>query len=394
MFPNSVLAHMIGRPRTWLAVLAALQLLLLGAGHAEAGAYRFEPSLTMAGGYDDNILFVYDEEVGDYYASIEPKITTGYNSQTLGLNLDATAEIIRFTEEQDLDVENYTVLAGLGYQATQRFSLYGNLNYIRDTTLDSELEETGRVIDREQRERYGGDAGLSFQIDQLSNISLDYTYTDTIYQSDLRVNRNVNRIALPYSRSFNDYLDTWSISPSYAQARTDDDAIIDYYNLTLGWLHDFNDTLAMRNFLGYGYTQTEQDGETTPYNSWNADLSLIKTGEIFRFTLGFRSYITLDSQGDLLEVDRLYFRLRKKLTERLGFLFYASTYASRPVEVFDQIDSWYYDLKPELRYQLTENHSINLFYRFSSDEDRTGSNSDYRTRNVIELRFDFNFPDQ
>jgi hypothetical protein len=367
---------------------------LLSAGPAAAASYRFEPAVRVGGGYDDNILFVYDDKVADAYMSIKPSLLADFGSQRLGFRLDAAAEIIRFAEEKDLDVENYNVGAGLGYRASQKISLSGKVSYIRDTTLDSELEETGRVTDREQREQYRGDAGVSYQLGELSNIGLDYVYTQTLYASDSLVNRVANRLSLPYSRRFNNNRDTWSISPSYSLAETENDVTIDYYNLTMGWGHVFNNTWSMRNYIGYGHTRTKEDGEETPYNAGNADLSLTKKGDIWRFTVGFRSYITLDSQGDLREVDRLYIQFRKRMTEKLFFLLAASTYASRPVDIFNQIDSWYYDLRPELGYRLTPRHNFNLFYRYSSEEDRSGSNNDYRNRNLVELRYTYNFPIQ
>jgi len=264
--------------------------------------------------------------------------------------------------------------------------------YLKDTTLESELEETGRVMVREDRDRYQGGGTLFYGLDELSKINVGYQYWSTDYGSGERIDRVSHRVRFPYSRWFNDHLDQLILRPSYTKTETEDNRDIDYYNFSVGWMHIFNETLSMRNFVGYGYTITTKTGDRETIQSGTVDLSITQTDEIFSFRVGFRSNIGLNADGEIDEVDRLYCRIKRKLSERLSASFNGSVYINRPTETYTSVDSVYYDIKPELLYEITENHLLNVFYRYSYEEDQTVSENQESIRNVIELNIVFQFP--
>jgi hypothetical protein len=235
---------------------------------------------------------------------------------------------------------------------------------------------------------------MSYQLDEISTIGLEYQYRSTLYEADDRVDRMAHRVRLPYSRWFNHRLDLLTLRPSYSRTTTEANRDIDYYNLAVGWTHVFSETLRMRNFLGYGHAVASEDGNRDSTSSGTADLNLTSTDENFSFNLGFRSNIILDADGELEEVDRLYCRLRKRLTERLSARLYGSIYITRPPETYDAVDNVYYDIKPELSYAITERHSLNLFYRHSFEEDQTVSKDPESVRNIVEINLVFQFPSQ
>ena len=198
----------------------------------------------------------------------------------------------------------------------------------------------------------------------------------------------------PTNDGLTDRLDQLTLQPSYTIADTEDNRDIEYYNLSVGWTHIFSDTLTMRNFVGYGQTITKENGNQDSTWTGNADLSITRTGEIYSFRIGIRNNINLNADGELEEVDRLYCYINKKLTERLSANLYGSVYTNRPPGTYNSVDSIFYDVKPELSYDITENHVLNVFYRYSYEEDRTISENQERTRNVIELNLVFQYPMQ
>jgi hypothetical protein len=302
--------------------------------------------------------------------------------------------MFRFSEEKDLDYENYHLALNGGYRLSQRLNLSGDVLYTKDTTLDSELEETGRIVERDNREWYRGGGALAYALNEVSNIDLEYQYQSTEYESDNRVDRVTHRFRLPYSRWFNDRLDQLTLRPSYTKSKTENNRDIEYYNLSVGWMHIFSKTLRMNNFVGYGYTVSTENGDRDRVSTGNADLSITQTAEIFSFRIGLRSYINLDAEGDLREVDRRYCTVRKWLTERVSARLDASVYINRPIDTYDSADSVYYDIKPQLSWELTENFSLNTFYRYSLEEDRAISKNQDSTRNIIEANLAFQFPMQ
>jgi len=236
---------------------------------------------------------------------------------------------------------------------------------------------------------------MTYELSEISGIELEYEYTATLYERLLegvgnqRVDRDVHSITVPYYRWVNNRLDRVSLEPSYSRAEIEDNTTIDYYSLSVGWFHIFDSTLRFRGRAGYGYTMTTEDDEERVNSVGNAALSLTKSSETLSLRGGYRSYIRLNSAGELLEVDRLYLRIGKRITERFGFYFTGSIYGSRPIEVFDRVDRWYYDLRPEFRYRFTEKLSSRLFYRYSSEINNVLEDNPERDRNIIEFSLDY-----
>lgn len=361
----------------------------------EAERLRFTPSVSAKAGYDDNILFNFTDKISDTYVAIKPGIKGDYGTQALQFELDTYVDAYRYTREQDLDVENYWFEVVGKYLTTQRFTITGEASYRRDTTLDSELEDTGRVAQRDNRDRYRGRAGLAYALDEVSGMELEYDFTSILYENSQdtlnpQVDRDVHRITVPLYRWVNNRQDRISLEPSYSHATTDDNTTIDYYRLSARWNHIFNQTLIFRGLAGYGYTVTVEDNdERAQRQVGNADLSLTKSGETLWYRTGYRADVRLSSAGELLEVDRLYLRLKKRITERFNFNFNASLYASRPLDQFDSVERWYYDLRPEISYRLTENLATSLFYRYSWEYNYEREDNAVRYRNIVELRLDY-----
>jgi hypothetical protein len=375
-------------------VFLILFLLLLIVWEVNAEKLDILPTLVITGGYDDNILFTRTKSIGDSYIKAKPGLDVTVSSEQYDIGLDIYGEVYRYLEAKELDVENYKFNFDGGYNLSSHWSLRGRAYYLKDTTLDSELDETGRVGIRENRERYLASGQLGYNLDEVSLLRLDYAYTKTNYESEARVNRDVQDVALGYERWINNRVDRISITPSYNWALVEQGTEYDYYRLSGGWTHIFSKTLRMRNILGYGYTETTQGKNTNTNQVWNADLSLTKSAETTSLKIGFRSDIRLDSFGDLFEVDRLYLNFRYNLTERFRMLFYGSYYVSRPIEIFDRADRAYFVLRPALTYNMTRYHTLSLRYRYQNEYNYEVDVDPQKDRNVIELTLNFSFPIQ
>jgi len=352
------------------------------------------PSLSLNGGYNDNILFNSTEPVDDFYTSVKPEIDLGFSSELYEVKLKSQAELLRYLEENDLDEERYRHELAGNHRLCPRWNLSGALLYIQDTTLQSELEESGRVLNLEDRKLYQGNSTVTYSLDEISEIEVEYLYQSIEYESNDRIDRISHSVRLPYNRWFNDHLDRLMLRPSYTKTETEDNRDIDFYNFSVGWTHIFSETLIMTNYVGYGYAIATENGDRESTQGGNADFSITQTDETLSFRIGLRSDIRLDTEGELEEVDRLYCRIRKKITERLSAIFDGRLYINRLPEAYDSIDSVLYDIKPELSYEITENHYLNAFYRYSYEEDQTVSENRHNMRNVIELNIVFRYPIQ
>lgn len=350
------------------------------------------PSIAINSGYNDNITFDIQDPVEDFYTSVEPEIKLNIKDVDYGFGMEAYSEIIRFKDENDLDTEKYMLGINSDRQLSPLLAIEGDVSYLKDTTLDSELEETGRVLEREDRHRYIGNARIKYKVDAISELNLDYQYRNTQYESDTWLDRERHRIRVPYKRWFNSRLDRWEIRPAYTFSDLENGDTIDYYDLSIGWLHKFSNTWQMNNYIGYGYAVNQTAAGENTQSSGTANLSLTHFGEIFTLLLGLWSNIDVGAEGELDEIDRLYGRVERKITERLTAIMYGSVFTTRPVDDYHTIDSIYYNFKPELDYRITEKHSLNLFYRYSYEDDQTLSGDSDKVRNIIGFSFKFQFP--
>ena len=55
---------------------------------------------------------------------------------------------------------------------------------MRDTTLDSELRETGVVTSRQERHRLSGYVGLDYRVEELTRVELQWRHYATRYEED------------------------------------------------------------------------------------------------------------------------------------------------------------------------------------------------------------------
>jgi hypothetical protein len=242
------------------------------------------------------------KKVSDTYVAVKPGISGDYGTQTLQFGLDAYIDAYRYSTKKELDVENYRGELVGSYNATQRLSLTAEASYLKDTTLDSELEDTGRVARRDNRERYRGIAGINYALNEVSGLELDYRFVRILYDnsqlaSNPRVDRDTQRVTIPYYWWANHRQDRISLEPRFTMAETDDDTTYDYYNVSLRWIHIFSRTLLFDGLAGYGYTVIKEDNDEQTRQVWNADISLTKSGETLTYKTGYRADIRLSTVG-------------------------------------------------------------------------------------------------
>lgn len=127
---------------------------LIGTGaEAAGGKLDLLPTLQISGEYDDNVLFERENEIDDYLLRVSPAVKLDYKTELSSLRGGVTLDVLRYDDETDLNTENQRYEIEGSHRAGERITLSGDFSYIRDTTLESELEETGLVNVRQDRDR-------------------------------------------------------------------------------------------------------------------------------------------------------------------------------------------------------------------------------------------------
>ena len=354
------------------------------------------PSITLRGEYDDNVYFTRTDEISDYLAIISPGLKLDYATEVFNIRGSGLVDVLRYVDETDINTENQRYTINSGYRFMERWGLSGNFSYIKDTTLDSELEETGIVYMREDRERFNADAGLSYQVSELSDMGVTYAYSKTNYDELRLEDYDVNSISLSYNRQFNEGIDVFTIQPRYSRLSSDtrDD---DGYRLTFGWTHLPSETYRLKIFLGARYTEQDYKDDRDKTSNWGgvADISLLKKAEVYSVLMGFNSDLYNEpSTGELSQVYRIYCNLTRRITERLMAGVNARLSLTQPddKDAFRDKDIWYFTVTPSLTYRLTENHSLQLSYSYQQEYNKNVEDDRRNDRNRVWLSLNFNFP--
>lgn len=400
--PGTVSKLKHNQPREFMKIIAMKKisliilcfcLIILFPLLASANDVTLVPSLRISGEYDDNVFFNSTDEVDDYLTIISPGLTFDYATELLNLQSLIVVDFLRYFDETELDTENQRYDLNGRYQLASKWNIAGNFSYIKDTTLESELEETGIVHLREDRKRYNAGGGLSYQMTELTDLNFNYTHTVTRYDSEDNVDYDYDNFSLLCNRKLKNQLDVLTVRTNYSIFDSDEEKT-NNYELLLGWFHKFSETLDLNASAGPRYTRQNFNDDREDEDSWGTtvDISLNKRGETRSATIGYSRRIWNNADGDLVETDRIYARAKQRIIGRLGVGFVAGLYFTSQEDDSDNDDTRYYILNPSLYYMLTENHSIELAYSYQNELEESRPKDLESERNRIWIAFHFNFP--
>ena len=218
--------------------------------------FTFNPSLQFRGEYDDNINFDNDNEISDWLGVFIPSLKASWKTPRLDINGSAGAEIRRFCSESQFDDEYQRYKIESSYQFLERLTLEAGGSYTKDSTLDSELEETGIVENLYDRERCTLNTGARYQLGERVFTGLHYNYGDTSYNDPGNTDYDSHSIVGSISYLFRNQRDQVFLQPTYYRYKSEVSKV-DNYGLSLGWNRTLSEKLTLSCYLGIRYTDTE-----------------------------------------------------------------------------------------------------------------------------------------
>lgn len=376
-------------------LLAALMAL---PGVSPAAETTVVPWLKVRGEYDDNVLFSRTTEIDDYLAIVSPGLSLDYATAVMSLRSTLNADILRYRDQEDLNTENqrYAVDGTFGF--VERLQMTAGLLYVDDTTLDSELEETGLVGVRSDRKRFEGRGGIGYQVTELSELRMDYEYTKTDYDFVSYVDYDSNAVVLAFNRRLGTGRDTFSLQPFFT--RYDSDlSRVDAFGLSLGWIHAFGERMNLTAYLGARYSDIEYTlaDRVETENKWGgvSDIALSYSQELAVWTLGYLADLRYSAYGEPINVHRGYGKVNWRITERFGTdlavsYYYTKSEGDLPIRYENRR---YLEVRPVLFYRMTEDHRVELGYTYGRDHDKAVVGPDKTAdRNRVWISFHFSFP--
>jgi len=396
-------------------VFSATLLLLVRPGSSAAdGKMTLTPSVGVSGKYDDNIDFSRTEIRSDYVTTISPNLAFRYETELLNLNFNAALKITRYLEETQENDESLRFTANGGYRFTERLSASFDFSDIIDTTLESQLAETGLVGAKGEERRSGMGGGLSYVLSEVSNLGFSYRYSRVEYDSPEYVDSLSQSASLSYSRQLSTQRDSVSIQTSYTGTESERSKV-DSYVLSGGWSRQLSEIWSGSASLGARYseiTSTQRqpeivfeptlwppfriiyrDVEITEEN-WGTDISLQvrRAGEVTSISLGYSRKMGYTSYGEPTETDSFNASFGLALSERLRTGVSASLSYNRSESEYFAESSRQFQVNPYISYLVAENINLRVGYRYAHDEDFKLAVDPEAERHQVYFDLSFGFP--
>lgn len=358
------------RKRAALGALIAWGLSMAAHPPDVRGAeWAMEPTVSAKGEYNDNILLTtaaHDAVWGTWFS---PGTTFKLRTEILEVEGSALADFVRYYGQSGLDITNLFFPATARYK-TERdlFQLDGA--FTRDNTLVGELQQTGVVNRRTQRNLQTAHPSWKHGLTDRLSLNAEYQYTDVSYDDAARFSlfdyrTHLGSSGLSYQVSDRDQVDVTGYYLAYRAPALNLDS--DYFGFQLGASHAFSESFRATVAGGFRNVTSTTTAQGLTQRStdfvWVFNGSVEKKLERSFLTAGFAREINPSGVGFLVQTDHLSASATHEITKRLSASLTGDAYWITPTLTSATIpNSRYLRIEPKLHYRWSEWWSVDLIY--------------------------------
>jgi len=333
--------------------------------------------------YDDNIYLCSTVEIDDFITLIRPEVNIDVKTERTDIKGGITLNVQRYADESQLNTTDQIYALTASFLSSEQLSLGLNGRYIKDTTLETELTETGIGLIRTIRKNYFFSPSATYILSEIDSLTITPFYARTNYQSPDYSDYWVSGVNLNYRHLLKGERLSLIGQAGYNYVKFKPSESIyegHYHNCQFygGINYLFSETITMNFLMGLRYTNSKMAYWWYPFIilykdktvGWVADASLSKTYERGSLTLGARREILPSGWAGQLETNTFYIYFVNKFTERLhgriNISYYKGEYP-RPMgmEISDySYHTWH--IIPTLHYYLMKHLALELNYSYTS----------------------------
>jgi hypothetical protein len=361
--------------KQWIVLWGVIMgsLLAVGDREAQSAEWSAEPSLSVKGEYNSNLVLsiVSPTEVVGYWVS--PGVKFAGSIENMEVSGRAAADFVGYQGDRDVSFTNLFFPLSLRYRGEQN-SLRFNGGLTRDNTLRSELLETGVVVAFTQRNLWTASPSWTHDLNERAALVAGYQFVDATYEDGLRfrlVDYDVHsgNVGLSYQVAERTQASLTGIATLF---QPESNVETQTYGAQLSGTHDFSDTLRATAMVGprvirstsEDSTQTLEDDELV----WVFNASLRKQLERTAFSIDGGRTLNPSGFGLLLQTDRVGVNIEHQLTETLkasisGLLLLASAVATTGLNI-SFADNRYVSAEPKLTWRMNEWWATDLSYTY------------------------------
>lgn len=170
--------------KAWVPFVGVLSVLAAG-GAARSAEWAAEPSLSVKGEYNSNLLiFSGNNEVWGHWVS--PGLTIQGATESLEVASDLKADVVRYYGKNDRSLTNLFAPLRAAYR-WDRVTVGFNGGFVRDNTLMGELRQTGLVLGFTQRNLWTAMPSVTVGLTERLSWQAGYQFMDATYQDGFRL---------------------------------------------------------------------------------------------------------------------------------------------------------------------------------------------------------------
>jgi hypothetical protein len=342
-------------------------------GEAVAAEWSAEPSLSMKGEYNSNLLlFNGNNEVwGDW---VSPKMKFKGATESLEIEGNAKGEFVHYYGSQDRSLTNLYFPIRASYRM-DRFTFGFDGGFTRDNTLLSELRQTGIVLNFTQRNLWTATPSLTLGLTERLRLQLDYRLLDVSYENGRSlglVNYQVNGGSSKLSYNLRERSQVQITGDLVNFVAPDIDQTWTYYGAGAGLSHNLSKSIIVTASGGVRFINTNQGLSSGSLSQndvvWVYNASVRKEFERSVILIDGSSEVNPSGFGRLIQTDRVGGAISHNLTENLtasviGAFYFVSGVATVEGQSFPE--TRYTSVSPKLSWKFAQWWNLDVGYSYA-----------------------------
>lgn len=364
-----------------------LILLCLGMNQVAASEWFVEPSASLRTEFDDNIRLLANNKTDAYGFIAGLTANSGLRSELYNIAVKTGVDIYEYWGQNNLDRQNFNFSLNSDYLWTEKNRLALNIDYVRDTSLTSELLTTGNLgVNQVGRQSFSIAPSWSYSLSDTQSIKAGYVHQDVSYEKNSVTSLTsylIDSVDLTYSHQWNPAWQYFATLGAYRYDLVDAPTTIDNFSANVGADFKYSETLSFNFMLGARETESQFGAALTPQQQALYDYlkipsatkssslgSLFSVGmkkqfEVASLNLIYSRNTSPTGGGVVLETDSFNGNYEHRLTEQ--FKAQLSTEISLNSSTTSATTTYnrdYYGVEPKLIWNVNRQTDMVLGYRY------------------------------
>lgn len=378
--------------------------IMISSNVALAAEWGITPSVNAQVFYDDNILLGTQNKIGTSGSVINAALALSRKLENTSLTFTDRIAVRHYGNYDTPDTNDNYMNLGYGYTAEQ-YSVSLNGGYSRESTITSELDDTGRVQVVRKVNQTTLAPAFNYQVSPHSSLSVSLSRQDKNYEAAITEfsDYTVDMINVNYSYTVSESTKLQAVltrskvdTPDGAFGFIGVSTLSQTNNYQLGLEYQLAEDMNISAL--YGKRDTRQDIEIngslfTTETSQGSVYNIAATKTLTRGTLKLQATRDYSPSGNgvVYETDNVNLNAQYMLKQRHGLSLDIAYLDRQPSSTsFASVGRKYYRIQPGYYWNMSENWVFSTYYRYSKQ--KYDDNTVAAESNMISINLAYSWP--